>query len=91
MQRHHIRGGTKNVASTLQQWNSFKNSTKKTPPKTAIDDLGQSGENFYQKICVLLKNIRDSTDKDEYQREIVFYPAGNKNVPAKGKWIRSTE
>ena len=59
--------------------------------KTAIDDLGESGENVYPKICVLLKSINDSTYKDEYQREIVFYPAGNKNVPAESKWSRSTE
>jgi hypothetical protein len=45
------------------------------PQKTAIDDLGQSGENFYPKICALLKNIRDSTDKDEYQRDRVL-PCG---------------
>ena len=62
-----------------------------TQKKSTIDDLGQSGENCYPEICVLLKNIRDSTDKDEYQQEIVFYTAGNKNIPAKGKWTRSIE
>jgi len=47
------------LEAELNMWHQrYSNETaSRIPQKSAIDDLGQSGENFYPKIYVLLKKI----------------------------------
>jgi len=54
------------LETELKMWHQrYSNEiASRIPQKISIDDLGQSGENFYPKIFVMLKIIRDSTDKD---------------------------
>jgi hypothetical protein len=58
-------------------------SDSRIPRKTATDVIGQCDKNCYPNIFIILKNIRDSTDDDNYLRDIVLYAAANKNTAAK--------
>jgi hypothetical protein len=67
----------------------YNNETiSRIPPKTAIDTLGQK---FLSEYFHPAKNVRETTDNDQYLREIIFYTAAKKNIPAIRNWSRSNE
>jgi hypothetical protein len=77
----------------VKMWHQRYNNeaVSRIPPKTVIDVLGQCDENVCPNIFVLQRNIRDSTDKEEHEGEIVVCIAVNKNRVAKRNETRLTE